>query len=484
MFAWLPLSILVCDYALRIALIGRVLSRKLTVSTTLAWSFLLVFLPFVGPFLYLLIGENRLGSRRVARHATIDADLEERAMARWKGGATDWTDECEPFDQVARLCGSVTGIPPLRGNTLKLIGDSDELLDAIVADIDAAQHHVHMCYYIWSVQGDGPRRVADAIVRAAERGVQCRVLVDAVGSKEFLGSADRRRMQKAGAKVVAALYVNAFRALLVRLDLRNHRKATVIDGRVAYIGSQNLNDSSFNVRGTEGPGPWIDASVRIEGPAAQATSVMFLRDWELDTHERVDPLDEYLPDLGDIAEGGVVQLTPSGPASGPLAIQQAILTTIYAAREELIITTPYFVPDDATRGALIAAASRGVDVTLVVPRKVNSPLVALAAKSEYGNLLRSGVKIQRHMNGLLHSKTITVDRRFAMIGSVNLDMRSFWLNFEASLFLYDTDFASQVRWLQTKYIENSEELLIGDWAKRSPLKKAGEHIARLFGPLL
>ncbi len=484
MFAWLPVFILIVDYALRIALIGRVLSRKLSVSTTLAWSFLLIFLPFVGWFLYLLIGENRLGSRRVARHATIDADLEERAMAHWKGGATDWTAECVPFDQVARLCGSVTGIPPLKGNTLTLIGDSDELLDALVADIDAAQHHVHMCYYIWSTQGDGPRRVADAIARAAERGVQCRILVDAVGSDDFLRGDDRARMQSAGAQVVAALNVNALRALLVRLDLRNHRKATIIDGRIAYIGSQNINDSSFNVRGSLGPGPWIDASVRIEGPAAQATSVMFLRDWELDTHERIDSLERYLPDLGEIAEGGIVQLAPSGPGSGPLAIQQAILTTIYAAREELVITTPYFVPDDATRSALEAAAKRGVDVTLVVPKKINSPLVSLAARSEYGNMLRSGIRIQRHRHGLLHSKTITVDRRFAMIGSVNLDMRSFWLNFEASLFLYDSDFASQVRWLQTKYIEGSDELQLGGWAKRPVLEKAAEHLARLFGPLL
>jgi cardiolipin synthase len=484
MLGWLVFAILVSDYALRIGLIGRVLARKLPVSSTLAWSFLLIFLPFGGVILYLLIGENRLGSKRLARHASIDADLEERALAHWKGGATDWTDECQPFDQVARLCGSVTGLPPLKGNALTLMGDSDAVLDALIADIDAAQHHVHMCYYIWSTQGTGPRKVAQAIARAAKRGVQCRILVDAVGSSDFLESDDRDRMREAGAQVVAALPVNAFRALLVRIDLRNHRKATVIDGRIAYIGSQNINDSSFNVRGSLGPGPWIDASVRIEGPAAQATSVMFLRDWELDSHERVPSLAEYLPDLGEVSEGGVVQLTPSGPGSGPLAIQQAILTTIYAAREELIITTPYFVPDDATRSAIEAAAKRGVQVTLVVPKKVNSPLVALASKSEYGNLLRAGVRIQRHRPGLLHAKTITVDRRFAMIGSVNLDMRSFWLNFEVSLFLYDTDFASQVRWLQTKYCDTSDELVMSEWSRRSIVEKAAEHIARLFGPLL
>jgi cardiolipin synthase len=291
-------------------------------------------------------------------------------------------------------------------------------------------------------------------------------------------------MRDAGAKVVAALPVNPLRALAARLDLRNHRKATIIDGRIAYIGSQNLNDSSFNVRGSGGPGPWIDATVRVVGPAAQALSVMFIRDWEHDSHEAIAPLEEFLPDFGKAAEGGVVQVAPSGPGSGPLAIQQAILTTIYAARHELVMTTPYFVPDDATRAALQAAALRGVDVTLVVPKKVNSPLVALASRSEFGSLLRAGIKIRLHRPGLLHAKTITVDRRFAMLGSVNLDMRSFWLNFEATLFIYDDDFASQVRWLQTTYIDSSDDLKISAWSKRPLYEKVAEHVARLFGPLL
>jgi cardiolipin synthase len=484
MWSWIPLAFLLADYAIRIGLIGRVLSRKLPVSTTLAWSFILIFLPIIGAFLYLLIGENRLGAKRLASHSQTEANLEELALGHWKGGATDWTHESEPFDQVARLCAAVTGLPPLKGNELKLFGDSDETLRAIISDIDRAEHHVHLCYYIWSTQGNGPTLVAKAIARAAKRGVPCRVLVDAVGSADFLQCEDCATMRDAGAKVVAALPVNPLRALAARLDLRNHRKATIIDGRIAYIGSQNLNDSSFNVRGSGGPGPWIDATVRVVGPAAQALSVMFIRDWEHDSHEAIAPLEEFLPDFGKAAEGGVVQVAPSGPGSGPLAIQQAILTTIYAARHELVMTTPYFVPDDATRAALQAAALRGVDVTLVVPKKVNSPLVALASRSEFGSLLRAGIKIRLHRPGLLHAKTITVDRRFAMLGSVNLDMRSFWLNFEATLFIYDDDFASQVRWLQTTYIDSSDDLKISAWSKRPLYEKVAEHVARLFGPLL
>lgn len=483
MWSWIPLAIFLADYALRLGLIARVLMRKLNVSTTLAWSFILLFLPLLGVPFYLLIGENRLGSRRGRLHSQVDADLEERALGAWKGGATDWTSESEPFDQVARLCAAVCGLPPLKGNRLALIGDSDEMLESLVRDIDNATHHAHLLYYIWSTQGFGPRKVGEALSRAAARGVECRVLVDAVGSADFLRSPLASSMRADGVQIVAALPVHPFRALFARVDLRNHRKAAVIDGRVAYIGSQNLNDSEFNVRGSGGPGPWIDATVRIEGPAAQAVSVMFIRDWDLDSPVRIGPDTRFLPDI-EPREGGVVQLAPSGPSSGPLAIQQSILTTIYSAREEIIITTPYFVPDDPTRLALQAAAMRGVEVTLVLPKKVNSPLVGFAGKSEFGALLDSGVRIRLHRRGLLHSKTMTVDRRFGMIGSVNLDMRSFWLNFEATLFVYDDDFASQLRWLQTGYIEESDELTAQKWRQRPFAEKGIEHVARLFGPLL
>ena len=483
MWSWIPLAILLADYALRIGLIARVLMRKLNVSTTLAWSFILLFLPLLGVPVYLLIGENRLGSKRSRMHGQVDADLEERALSMWKGGATDWTSESEPFDHVAHLCAAVAGLPPLKGNQLTLLGDSDEMLESLIRDIDAAQHHAHLLYYIWSTQGVGPRRVGEALVRAVKRGVRCRVLVDAVGSADFLRSPLASAMRKDGVRIVAALPVNPVRAIFARVDLRNHRKAAVIDGRIAYIGSQNLNDSTFNVKGSGGPGPWIDATVRIDGPAAQAVSVMFIRDWDLDARDRIGPDPQYLPDF-EIGEGGVVQLAPSGPRSGPLAIQQAILTTIYSAREEIIMTTPYFVPDDSTRLALQAASMRGVRVTLVLPKRVNSFLVGFAGKSEFGALLDSGVCIRLHRRGLLHSKTITVDRRFGMIGSVNLDMRSFWLNFEATLFVYDDDFASQLRWLQTGYIEASDELTTAIWRKRPMAEKCVEHVARLFGPLL
>lgn len=292
-------------------------------------------------------------------------------------------------------------------------------------------------------------------------------------------------MRRAGVRVAAALPVNPVRMVLARIDLRNHRKIAVIDGCVAYAGSQNITDETFRVRRRPGIGPWIDASVRVEGTAAQALNVVFLRDWQSETDERFERIEEFLPDLPELPEpASTVHVVPSGPGEGPTAIHRALLSTIYAAREELIMTTPYFVPDEATASAISTAAMRGVRVTLVIPKRLDAPLVALAGRSYFGELIASGVRIMLHRDGLLHAKTLTVDRSVGVIGSANFDMRSFWLNFETTLFVYDTDFASQLRWLQTSYMERSEEVDARRWGQRGLAARGAEGVARLLSPLL
>jgi cardiolipin synthase len=180
----------------------------------------------------------------------------------------------------------------------------------------------------------------------------------------------------------------------------------------------------------------------------------------------------------------VVQVVPTGPGLTPRAMMEALLTTLYSAREELIITTPYFVPDDATKLALLSAAGRGVAVTIVVPSRIDAPIVAMAARAFYEELIEAGIKIVEFQAGLLHTKTITVDRDLALIGSANLDIRSFWLNFEVTVFIYDTDVASHLRMLQVEYIKRSSEIVLASWRKRSFVRRFSENAARLLSPLL
>jgi cardiolipin synthase A/B len=484
-WAWVTFSVLVIDAVVRLIVAIAVIYRRRPVPVTLAWLLLLAFLPIISTFVYLLVGENRLGSRRAARYEGINRRIAEGGVALWHHKHTPTPETSDGFDHIARFGTAVAGLPPLRGNTMTLIPDNDTMLEGLIRDIDSAQHHVHLLYYIWTLDSGG-ERVAEATIRAAQRGVQCRVLVDGVGGWGLIGSALWNRMLAAGVQCVEALPVNVFRRPFSRLDLRNHRKIAVFDGRIAYCGSQNIHDTTFRAKKWRDTGQWIDASVRVEGPAAQALGLTFLKDWQLDSEENLSKrLGEFLPPLtiGPDADC-VVQVIPSGPGPTPTAIHQAFLTLIYSAREELVMATPYFVPDEATLAALIAAASRGVRVTLVMPKVSDSMIVAAASRSHYLDLLEAGVNIHHYTKGLLHAKTLTIDRKVGLIGSANFDSRSFFLNFEITLLAYDQDFASRLRHMQLEYLRSSYEVHLPEWRKRAAWQTMLDNMAQLMGPLL
>ena len=480
--AW---ALFILDWAARAVICGRVVMSRRPVPATLAWLFVLLLpVPYAGVIIYLVVGEVRLGTRRVERYHALTQDLASRATVFWRARSQEWDADTAPFKKVAHVATEVCDIPPLRGNHVAILGDCAHTIEAMVRDIDAARVRVHMVYYIWMASGAG-EVVTRALERAAARGVACRVLVDAVGSKRFLRSELPGRLRRAGVKVAAALPVNPVRMLFSRIDLRNHRKIAVVDGWVAYAGSQNITDTSFGRDPRRNIGPWIDATARVEGPAAQALEVVFIRDWELETGERLsDHLEELLGEREIPAGGSSVHVVPSGPGDGLAAIKQAVLTAVFSARQELIITTPYFVPDEAMREALIAAAHAGIAVTVVVPARVDGRLIGAASRAHFMDLLEAGVRIMAYRNGLLHAKTVTVDANLAMIGSANVDMRSFMLNFEVTLFVYDSDDASLVRMLQMGYIQDSDEIFAEEWAGRPLWRRMVDNTARLFGPLL
>lgn len=479
-----PLWLLIIDWTLRLAGAVHLIWRRRPVSTTLAWLSLILFVPVVGLLLYAIIGENRLGIGRARRHEKLTKHLETEALRLWLSQRLTTEPRDIAFGHIAEFGAAVSGTPPLRGNRLALLGDNEQFLAALKADIDAASDHVHMLFYIWT-EDSGGRTIGEALMAAARRGVSVRVLVDGIGSRKFLGGSLCEQMRSAGVKVVEALPVRLWRLPFKRLDLRNHRKIAVFDGKVAYCGSQNIHDTSFRSKKWRKTGQWIDASVRVEGPAAQALDVTFLRDWQLDSDEDILHVDPFLPRLaiGDDAES-IVQLVPSGPGPTPMAIHQAILTTIYSAREELIMTTPYFVPDEAMLEALRAAAVRGVRVVLCVPEVSDSLLVAAAARSHYLDMLESGIEIWQYRGGVLHSKIVTMDRAMALIGSTNMDQRSFFLNFEITMFVYDDDFASVLRFLQMDYLSKSSRIYLDEWRKRSQWEIFRDNAAQLLGPLL
>jgi cardiolipin synthase A/B len=480
-------AIITIDWILRLLLIARVIMRRRPVPVTLAWLILLLFpLPFVGVAIYAIVGEVRLGSRRLRLYREMTDGFGERAMMLWRGRTHELGPEYEPYHQITNVATAVADMPPLRGNTLRLVAGANESVEALIADIEHASQRIHMVFYIWMDRGAG-ERVVDAVVRAARRGVVCRILVDAVGSKRFLRSHLPDRLRDAGVQVEAALPVSPVRMLFARLDLRNHRKIAVIDGRIAYTGSGNITDSTFGYKPLRGIGPWIDAMVRVEGPAAKALELIFLRDWAVESDEPIaERISEFLGEAEIPETGSIVHVVPSGPGYGSSmnAMRDALLTAIYAARKEVILTTPYYVPDEATKEAMIAAALRGVRITLVLPEKSDGVIVGAASRAHYADLLEAGVRIMLYRRGMLHAKTMSIDSTVSVIGSANLDMRSFYLNFEVTLFIYDTDEASVLRMLQVEYMEDSREVFLDEWMARPLWKHAVENTVRLLSPLL
>ncbi|MGE3818325.1 MAG: cardiolipin synthase [Isosphaeraceae bacterium] len=484
---WWTLAVLAVDFLIRVGLSARVILRRRSIGTTFAWLLLILPFPFVGAVTYLLFGELRLGEKATRRNEVIHGPYQRRLNELLQRFQVDWTErgvECEP---MARLTEAAAGQPALPGNHLQLIAGAEKVFESLLAEIEAARTTCHLAFYIWA-DGGLADRVAEALLRASARGVTCRVLVDAVGSLQFLRGPRARALREGGVEVRVALPVNLVRALFVRFDLRMHRKIVVIDNDVAYTGSCNMVDPRYFKKGA-GVGEWIDAMVRMRGPAVEGLALTFFEDWELSAPAFDAEIAASLPLVPDHEPPGetgdaIVQVAPSGPLVRPETIEAVILGAVYAARSELTLVTPYFVPGEALRVALASAALRGVDVTLIVPAKVDSRLVALANPPILAELVEFGVKVMLFQGGLLHTKAVQVDGEFSLFGSLNLDPRSFRLNFEITLAVYDRAFASDLNALLATYLSDSRPMRLEEWTGRSLPWRFATSVARLMSPLL
>lgn len=475
----LPIVLLLAEFGVRLGFIAfLLLKRPFRPTPTSAWIAFTLALPLVGMIAYMLFGDVRLGQRRIRRYRELVEQVAKR-VEELPIRKEEQPQSPNDHVQVANLAEAVGQHSPRGSNRIQLIGDTDVFIQSLIDDIDHATTLCHLEFYIYLVDHNG-QRVAQALINAAARGVRCRLLVDGVGSYDFLRTSLRDDMIKAGVHVVEALPANILRMAVARIDIRNHRKIAVIDGKIAYAGSQNIADAEFAPK--KRYAPWVDCMVRTEGPIVRDLHQLFIEDWYLDTDEL---LLETLSIQTPLAQDGMTaQVIGTGPTTHIEAMNELLQAAVHAAREEIILTTPYFVPDDAMLSALRTAARRGVEVTLIVPARNDSRLVAAASRGNYEGLLESGVRIAEFRKGLLHAKTVTVDRSLALVTSANLDRRSFELNFEVSLVVYDTDFASQLRFMQMSYLERSAEIDAVQWQRRPWPKRLSQNAAGMLGSLL
>jgi cardiolipin synthase len=467
---------------IELAVIARVILRPhREPASRIAWVVVIAVVPVLGILAYILFGETSIGRKRVARARKVLASLPPMVSFTSEAESHLRPDFPERYEPLFRLGETVNGFTPIGGNSGHLMADSNAAIDAMVADMDAATHHIHLIFYIWLIDNNG-LKVVEALKRAAARGVICRAMADALGSRAMIRSRHWQAMSTAGVKVAVALKIGSIllRPFHGRIDLRNHRKIVVIDDRITFCGSQNCADPEFRVKPKYAP--WVDALIRFEGPVARQNQHIFIGDWMTYVDEDIRSL--LAAPLPAFDKGFPAQVIATGPTVRHSAMPETFETLMHAARRKLVITTPYYAPNGPMQAALCAAAHRGVDTTIVFPARNDSRAVAATSRSYYQDLLEAGVRIHEYVGGLLHTKSMVVDDDVTLIGSANMDRRSFDLNYENNILFYDKDLTAEMRARQEAYLASSNEVKIEDVEAWTVAHRLFNNLVGMMSPLL
>ncbi|QHC69458.1 cardiolipin synthase [Rathayibacter sp. VKM Ac-2801] len=481
----LPIAAVVVELVVRVIAV-IVVPRNRRPTTGLAWLMAIFLIPYVGILLFLFIGSYRLPRKRRRKQQEINRFILE---------STDGIDRVareHPWPQwlesVVTLNRNLGAMPLVGGNDARLQGDYEQTIRAMAAEIDRARRYVHCEFYILAADST-TAPFFDALDRAVARGVRVRILLDHIASIRVPGyySGTHRRLralERAGATWSYMLPVRPWRGQYQRPDLRNHRKLLIVDGNAAFMGSQNVVDSSYNKRGNIRRGlHWHDLMVRLEGPVVQGINAIFITDWYSETDELL--LRESEP-MEALQQRDTIdcQVVPSGPGFEGENNLRLFLTLLYSAQKSIIITSPYFVPDEAMLYAITTATRRGVHVELFVSEIGDQAVVYHAQRSYYETLLTAGVRIWMYRKPtILHAKHFTIDDDVAVIGSSNMDMRSFTLNLEVSLMVRGSEFVEDLRQVQQDYREHSRELTLREWRQQPLRSTLLDNLARLTSAL-
>lgn len=475
--AYIVILILVCL---------RIVFETQSTNKTLAYLLFAFFIPVIGILFYITFGINYWRIKRYSKKGAED----EKILARLKtiSQFNEVTidpekDSTEENGELAAMLIKDLGSPLTSNNKVELLINGENKFPVLMKAIEEAKHHVHIEYYIYEYDDTGTALV-ELLIRKAEQGVQVRFIYDDFGSPSIKKKTEER-MRKAGVEVHPFHKVR-FYILANRINYRNHRKIVVIDGHTAFVGGINVSDKYVNKNDHLATKKlfWRDTHIRIDGPAVYYLQYLFISDWNFCCTSPLNPDESYFHSMKPAGEGSYVQIAASGPDSTLPSVLYSILQAIYLAKEEVLITTPYFIPGDSIIDALCVAALSGLNVKLLVPGVCDSKLVNAASKSNYNKLLQAGVEIYMYQKGFVHAKTMVTDSRLSVVGTANMDYRSFELNFEVNAIIYDEEFAKQMRKVFFEDLEQSEKIDKELWFARPGYRQLPEKIARLFSPVL
>ncbi len=478
---WLSVVVALIDLVIRIVVLGVIPGNRRP-TTAMAWLLCIFFLPYIGLALFLMFGNFRLSRRRRETQAAVNLRIVE--------GTQEIAAQVNAYEGPAwvnsaiQLNRNLGFFPALGGNSVELIKGYQQSLDAMAAEIRTASHYVNAEFYIMS-SDESTDNLFRALEEAAARGVRVRVLFDHIGSLRVPGYRKMiHRLKASDIQWRRMLPLLPVKGQWRRPDLRNHRKILVVDGRVGYTGSQNVIEPSYRKKANHKVGrEWVELMARLEGPIVGTLNVMFATDWSSETEENLESqLATHHWD--SFTDGVLCQVVPSGPGFVTENNLRLFNTLLYSAEERITISSPYFVPDDSLLYAITTAAQRGVRVELFVSEKGDQFLVHHAQRSYYEALLRAGVRIFLYPKPLvLHAKHFTVDEDVAIIGSSNMDMRSFSLNLEVSVMMIDKDVVKDMRDVEDAYRKVSRELHFDEWVNRPVLARYIDNVARLTATL-
>jgi len=466
----------------QIVVIVRILLRPhRDPASRIAWIVVVLSLPAVGILAYLLLGETNIGRSRIKRMSKVISLLPDVTDAPGANAANLQANVPPRNEHLFQVGQSINGFKPVGGNQARLMKDSNTAIDSMVADIDAAENHVHLLFYIWLPDNNG-LKIVEALKRASARGVTCRAMADDLGSRVMIKSEHWQAMRNAGVHLARALPIGnpLMRPFKGRIDLRNHRKILIIDNWITYCGSQNCADPEFLVKAKYAP--WVDVMMRFEGPVARQNQYLFAGDWIGHVNEDISSLlQEPIP----LTQPGFsAQVIGTGPTVRYSAMPETFVSLMYSARQELVISTPYYVPNDPMLAALCACASRGVATTIIFPARNDSWIVGAASRSYYDDLLVAGVQIFEYTSGLLHAKTLTIDGETTLVGSANMDRRSFDLNYENNILFFDKTLTADMHKRQESYIAKANPVtmeMVNSW---SWYQRLWNNAIAMVGPVL